>query len=316
MNDLLERYLAAVCSYFIGPQKEIVYQTLKTEMKKSAKHYDDLEDLIIQYGHPRSVALSYGYRPYITHIYNQKIISKVQKYMFALILIYLIFSTLFSFHKLDYLPFLPKYYMTNHNHVIILWILSHPTVIIISIIVASLLLIMTLNKKYPVTQSYDLVWNHETVAQLPHPSRYPSHMIETILIITFSMFFLVFYIYFHSSTILRVQNATYQMIHLLNELFQPFVIMILLDCIVDLTKRTYSKQYLKYSSFMNIFVLVALTFFIIRSNYLNDFLLPMEGIFHYIMINFLIFTAIVFIAIISLYKLIRNLKYHYSLFKK
>ena len=314
MNDLLERYLAAVCSYFIGPQKETVYQTLKTEMKKSAKHYDDLEDLIIQYGHPRSVALSYGYRPYITHIYNQKIISKVQKYMFALILIYLIFSTLFSFHKLDYLPFLPKYYMTNHNHVIILWILSHPTVIIISIIVASLLLIMTLNKKYPVTQSYDLVWNHETVAQLPHPSRYPSHMIETILIITFSMFFLVFYIY--SSTILRVQNATYQMIHLLNELFQPFVIMILLDCIVDLTKRTYSKQYLKYSSFMNIFVLVALTFFIIRSNYLSDFLLPMEGIFHYIMINFLIFTAIVFIAIISLYKLIRNLKYHYSLFKK
>lgn len=316
MNDLLERYLAAVCSYFIGPQKETVYQTLKTEIKKSAKHYDDLEDLIIQYGHPRSIALSYGYRPYITHIYNQNIISKVQKYMFALILIYLIFSTLFSFHKLDYLPFLPKYYMTNHNHVIILWILSHPTVIIISIIAASLLLIMILNKKYPVTQSYDLVWNHETVAQLPHPSRYPSHMIETILIITFSMFFLVFYIYFHSSTILRVQNATYQMIHLLNELFQPFVIMILLDCIVDLTKRTYSRQYLKYSSFMNIFVLLALTFFVIRSNYLNDFLLPMEGIFHYIMINFLIITAIIFIAITSLYKLIRNLKYHYSLFKK
>ena len=316
MNDLLERYLAAVCSYFIGPKKEAVYQTLKSEIKKSAKHYDDLEDLIIQYGHPRSVALSYGYRPFMTHIYNPKIYIKIQKYMFTFAFIYLILSTLFSLYQLDYLPFIPKHEFITHAQKLFPWIFTHTTLIMIGIALVSIFLLIMLDKKYPVNQVYDLTWNQNSLAALPHPSRYPSHFIETILMFVFAMYFLGFYIYFNSSTIIHVQNTTYQMIHLLTSFFQPFVMMILFDYIVDLTKKTYTRNYLKYSIMINIFILIALIFFILNSGYLKDFLLPMNGIYHYATINFLIMGAIILISFISLYKIIRNFKYYSSLFKK
>lgn len=316
MNDLLERYLAAVCSYFVGSKKETVYQTLKIEIKKSAKHYDDLEDLIIQYGHPRSVALSYGYRPYVTHIFNQKINLKIQKYMFTLAFIYLVISTLFSLHQLDYLPFITNHSFIMHAEEFFPWILTHSTLIMIGIALISMLLLVTLDKKYPVDQTYDLTWNQDSLVHLPHPSRYPSHLVETALMFVFAGYFLGFYIYFGSSTVIRIQNSTYQMIHLLTTFFQPFVMMIILDYIVDITKKTYTKKYLKYSSIVNIFILIALVFFIFNSNYLKDFLLPMNGIYHYVTINFLIIGAVSLMILISLYKIIRNFKYYYSLFRK
>ena len=82
MNDLLERYLGAVCSYFLGPKRHRVYTDLKEQIQKSAHHYDDLEDLLVSYGHPRSVALSYGYRPFLQHIYNPKIVNFIEKTVF------------------------------------------------------------------------------------------------------------------------------------------------------------------------------------------------------------------------------------------
>ena len=37
MNDLLERYLGAVCSYFLGPKKHYVYFDLKNLLKNIRK---------------------------------------------------------------------------------------------------------------------------------------------------------------------------------------------------------------------------------------------------------------------------------------
>lgn len=67
MNDLLERYLGAVCSYFFGQKRQYVYHDLKQQISQSVHQYEDMEDLLISYGHPLSVAYSYGYRPIVFH---------------------------------------------------------------------------------------------------------------------------------------------------------------------------------------------------------------------------------------------------------
>ena len=56
MNDLLERYLGAVCSYFFGRKRQYVYLDLKTQISKSVHQYEEMEDLLISYGNPLSVA--------------------------------------------------------------------------------------------------------------------------------------------------------------------------------------------------------------------------------------------------------------------
>ena len=46
MNDLLERYLGAVCSYFFGRKRQYVYHDLKTQISQSVHQYEDMEDLL------------------------------------------------------------------------------------------------------------------------------------------------------------------------------------------------------------------------------------------------------------------------------
>ena len=79
MNDLLERYLGAVCSYFFGQKRQYVYHDLKQQISQSVHQYEDMEDLLISYGHPLSVAYSYGYRPIVFHHFNTYIVNLIQK---------------------------------------------------------------------------------------------------------------------------------------------------------------------------------------------------------------------------------------------
>ena len=39
MNDLMERYLSAVCSYFMGPKRKVIYKDLKKQLQANAKNY-------------------------------------------------------------------------------------------------------------------------------------------------------------------------------------------------------------------------------------------------------------------------------------
>ena len=106
------------------------------------------------------------------------------------------------------------------------------------------------------------------------------------------------------------------MIHLMTYFFQPFIMIIYLDYIIDLTKKKYTKKYLKYSSVINLFTIVALITFIVNSEYLQYYLLPLNITFSYFLVNFFIIGAISIILFISLYKLLRNIKSYRSLFKK
>ena len=318
MNELLERYLGAVCSYFIGPKKEYVYHDLKNQLKTSAKHYDDLEALLIQYGHPRSVALSYGYRPFFNHIFNSKVVNKIEKYIFAFSFIYLFFSTLYYLYQLNCLPFQTTHQVTSslNTSTSILWILSHPIIVSLFIVVFSLFSLYMLEMKFPEKQDYDLTWNVKTLNDLPHVSHYPSHIIESTFMIVFMIYFALYALFFNSDTIIRIQHSSYQMIHLMTYFFQPFIMIIIFDYFIDMTKKTYTKKYLKYSTFINIFTITSLTFFVINSNYLNNYLLPFDINFQYILVNVFILGALFMIYFISVYKFLRNIKYYRALYKK
>lgn len=318
MNDLLERYLSAVCSYFMGPKRKAVYNDLKLQIQSSVKHYDDLEELLIDYGHPRSLALSYGYRPITKHIYNPKVVSLVERVVFSLSFLYLFFSTLYYLQQFNCLPFQSTQQVasTLNTSTLLTWILSHPIIIMGSIFLISIICLIFLDYKNSLVQEYDLKWDIKIINHLPPPSHYPTHVIETILIIIFSIFFFFFALYFTSNKILEIQHASSQMIHLMTSFFQPFVMIIYLDYIIDMTKKKYSKKYLKYSSGINLFTIIALIVFIVNSNYLQHYLLPLDISFEYILVDFFIIGAICMILLISLYKLLRNIKSYRSLFKK
>lgn len=318
MNELLERYLGAVCSYFIGPKKEYVYHDLKNQLKTSAKHYDDLEALLIQYGHPRSIALSYGYRPFFNHIFNSKVVNKIEKYIFAFSFIYLFFSTFYYLYQLNCLPFQTTHQVTSslNTSTSILWILSHPVIVSLFIVVFSLFSLYMLEMKFPEKQDYDLTWNVKTLNDLPHVSHYPSHIIESTFMIVFMIYFALYALFFNSDTIIRIQHSSYQMIHLMTYFFQPFIMIIIFDYFIDMTKKTYTKKYLKYSTFINVFTIISLTFFVINSNYLNNYLLPFDINFQYILVNVFILGALFMIYFISVYKFLRNIKYYRALYKK
>lgn len=318
MNDLLERYLGAVCSYFMGKKKKSVYQELKQQIQTSAKHYDDLEDLLVSYGHPRSIALTYGYRPVLSHIYNPHIVNKVEKFVFTFSFIYLFFSTLYYLQQFQCLSFQSSATVVAklNTSTIIYWILSHPIIIMGSVFVLSVIGLIILDRKNTFNQDYDVEWNIDKLYKLPPPSHYPSHAVETIFIIVFAIYFFFFSFYFTSNKILEIQHASSQMIHLMTYFFQPFIMIIFLDYIVDMTKKIYTRRYLKYTSVINLFTIIALIVFVMNSDFLKHYLLPLDISFDYILINVLIIGAITMILVISSYKLLRNIKAYRSLFKK
>ncbi len=309
MNDLLERYLGAVCSYFFGPKKKKVYYDLKDHILSSVNHYDDLEDLLVNYGHPRSIALSYGYRPFIIHIYNHQITTFIEKIVFIVSGIYLFFSTLYYLGQLNCLP-------VSLDFPILSWALSHPFIIMGSIALISFIALIILDKKAPVNQIHDVSWSLEKLYQLPHQSHYPHHMAETILMIIFALFFIAYTTFFSRDIILQIQNQTYQMIHLMIYFFQPFIMIIFVDYIIDMTKKIYSKKYIKYSSVINLFTIISLSVFVFNSNFLADYLLPLNVNINYTLVNCFVVGALIMIYLISIYKLIRNIKSYRFQFKK
>ena len=98
--------------------------------------------------------------------------------------------------------------------------------------------------------------------------------------------------------------------------FQPFIMIIIFDYFIDMTKKIYTKKYLRYSSFINLFTIISLSIFVINSQFLNNYLLPYHLNFEYLLVNAFIIIALCFIYFISLYKLFRNIKSYRSLFKK
>ncbi|MEG0275526.1 MAG: hypothetical protein RR630_00710 [Coprobacillus sp.] len=318
MNDLLERYLGAVCSYFNGPKRHKVYRDLKREIQSSVHQYDDLEAMLVSYGHPRCVALSYGYRPLLNHTFNPKVVVFVEKLVFIVSGIYLFFSTLYYLQQFNCLPFQTTQHVVSSIYMstFFTWLLSNPFVIMLSISVISCIIFFLLDRKYPADLSPLEHWNIETLNSLPHQSHYPYRITETVFMVIFTLYFFIYTLFFSSDTILIIQHESYQMIHLMTYFFQPFIMIIFVDYFIDMTKKRYTKRYLKYSSLINLFTLSSLIIFIYNSDLLKDYLLPFGVSFEYTLVNIFILGAIFMISLISLYKLMRNLKSYRSLFRK
>lgn len=318
MNDLLERYLGAVCSYFNGPKRHQVYNELKNEIQASAHQYDDLEAMLISYGHPRSVALSYGYRPILNHTYNPKVIIFVEKLVFIVSGIYLFLSTLYYLQQFNCLPFQSTQHVVSSIYMstFFTWLLSNPFLIMLTISIISCVIFVLLDKAHPVAQEEESIWTVKQLNSLPHQSHYPYRITETVFMILFTLYFFVYTLFFSSEIILVIQHESYQMIHLMTYFFQPFIMIIFVDYFIDITKKRYTKKYLKYSSLINLFTISSLFTFIYNSDLLKDYLLPFNNSFEYTMVNTFIIGALFMISMISLYKLVRNLKSYRSLFRK
>ena len=318
MNDLLERYLGAVCSYFFGRKRQYVYHDLKTQISQSVHQYEDMEDLLMSYGHPLSVAYSYGYRPTIYHHFNPKIVNFIEKLVFLISGIYLFLSTLYYLEQFGCLSFQStnNVVTTMNTSSIFEAFLSYPIIIMIGIIAIAILALIILDKKEPIPQDLNLRWNIQDLDHLHHPSHYPNHTIETIFMIIFIAFFICYGFFFSSDIIIKIQHESYQMIHMMTYFFQPFIMIIIFDYFIDMTKKIYTKKYLKYSFIINLFTIVSLTIFVVNSHFLSQYLLPINTNFQYILVNAFIITALFFIYFISLYKLVRNIKSYRFLFKK
>lgn len=318
MNDLLERYLSAVCSYFMGAKKKKVYKDLKQDISNLATHYDELEKALIKYGHPRSVALSYGYRPIFSHVYNPHYVSVAQRIMISLSFLYLFLSTIYYLQQLNCLPFqdMSQTASTFHTSTTITWILSHPIVIMLSILSFCFLFLILIDFKYPINQDYDVYWDEKALSCLPHPSHYPRRTNEHFVVLIFIVFFFIYGTFFSSYTIIEIQHSSSQMIHLMTYFFKPYIMIILFDYVIDITKKIYTRRYIKYSSFVNLFIVISLTFFVVNSHFLRDYLLPFNININYAFADILIVGALLLIYSISFYKLIRNLNSYKSLFKK
>ena len=194
--------------------------------------------------------------------------------------------------------------------------LSYPIIIMIGIIAIAILALIILDKKEPIPQDLNLCWNIQDLDHLPHPSHYPNHTIETIFMIIFIAFFICYGFFFSSDIIIKIQHESYQMIHMMTYFFQPFIMIIIFDYFIDMTKKIYTKKYLKYSFVINLFTIVSLTIFVVNSHFLSQYLLPINTNFQYILVNAFIIIALFFIYFISLYKLVRNIKSYRFLFKK
>lgn len=317
MNNLTERYIGAVCSYFTILKKKKVQKDLEETLEREASHYENEEDMLLDFGHPKSVALGYGYRPFTPFSFHPKIISRVEKYIYGISGIYLFLSTFYYLYQFKVLPFQSTNTVVSSlsSSNFFTMILSKPIPVMLLIALFSLLALFILNNNSD--ESYkNIQWDLETLQSLPHPSHYPNHLAETVLMIIFGLFFFLFTLFFSREVILFIQHSSYQMIHLMIYFFQPFIMIILFDYFIDMTKKIYTRRYIVYTTIINLFILLSLSIFIIKSDFLKDYLLPSQISIEYSMVNFFIIGALVLIYLISFYKLVRNLRSYLLLFKK
>ena len=239
-----------------------------------------------------------------------------EKLYFTFSFLYLFTSALFYLNELNCISFVKNLNTSAILPSYIIWILSNPVIVLLMIALITYIIFLLCDKKNPVSQDYDLKWTKEDLFRLPHPSHYPDHLIDINIIIFFSVFFLVFTVFFNTDFVIEAQNLTQRMIHILVKFFQPFMTITILVHLLDMTKKLYSKKYLKYSIFINLFTFSTLTMFTINSNFLHDYLLPIRFNNFYIIVNTFIIGALLLLYFISMYKIVKNLRYYKYLYKK
>lgn len=318
MNDLIERYISAVCAYFIGKKQAYVYNDLKTLLTSSEIDYEELENKLIEIGHPRSMAYNYGYKPFTQHIFDQKKIHHFEKIFFSISFIYLFLSTLYYLQQLNALPFVNDIVVDKYIEVIpaIHWILSNPIFIFSCITITMFLLFLLQEKKTSAKQSHDLNWTKKELHNLSRSATYPNHNNDLNILVVFSVFFVTYSLLFTSNVVFKIDPLSFGMVDLISNFFQPFMMTIFLTYALDLTKKHYSRRYLKYSIFICFVTLVGLTVFVVNTQFMNNYLLAVSSGAMYLIINTCNITAITLLYIASFYKFIVSIQYYRQLYKK
>lgn len=317
MNDLIERYISAVCAYFIGKKQAFVYNDLKDLLTSSITDYEELENKIIELGHPRSMAYNYGYKPFTQHIFNPKKIHQFEKVFFSISFLYLFLSTLYYLQQLNALPFINTDLTSEYLKAtpIIHWILTKPIFIFSCMSIIIFLLFLLQEKKELVAQSYDLNWTKKELDKLSHPSTYPNHNADLKIITVFSAFFIIYTLLFSSNAIFQIDHLSFSLIDLISNFFQPFMMTIFLTYVLDLTKKHYSRRYLKYCIFICFITIIGLSIFVINTQFMSNYLLPASESIIYFIINAFNIIAIILLYISASYKFIISIKFYKDLYR-
>ena len=317
MNDLIERYISAVCAYFIGKKKHIIYNDLKENLTASDLDYEELENKIIEYGHPRSMAYNYGYKPFTQHIFNQKKVHQFEKAFFSISFIYLFLSTLYYLQQLNALPFFSSDITGDYLKAIpaIHWFLTHPIFVFSFMSMIIFILFLIQDKRASTTQSFDLRWTKKELDNLASPSTYPNHDADLFIVIVFSIFFIIYTLLFSSNIVFQIDPLSFSLIDLISDFFQPFMMSIFLTYVLDLTKKHYSRRYLKYSIFICFITIIGLSVFLINTNFMSNYLLADSQGILYSIINIFNLIAVTLLYLVALYKFIVSIRYYKNLYK-
>ena len=317
MDSLIERYVYAVGSYFHGRHRDHICQQIRSDIEHMNTIENDTEKVILSFGHPKSLAYSYGYRDFSQHVYNPRILNNIKTFFYGSSVIYLFLSILTNLYRLNSLPFQTSIQtdLLKRCHLLFSFF-SYPFLVIVLLGLFSIVVLFLFDYKYPVEQTYHLTFTKKELYELPSINHYSHRDFETCITILFALYFFIYTLFFHQDIIMKIQNESYQMIHLMINFFQPYILMIFIEYIYDMSKRTYSKRLLRYSHLNNFIVFISISFFIYKSHFLSEYLLTSSTNIYYVMINFFIIFSFIFIYFMLLYKILRGIKARYTLIKK
>lgn len=306
--DLKKNYIASVSSYFHLNNKLKIEEKLSQLMDECIDHYESEEDMLISFGHPKSIAYTYGYRPLlISFTPHHKIIKTFEYIFFFLLDFYLILCSAYYMYVFGYMPSF-KIFKLIYSHSILLVLIQEPFLTMCSISIIILMILCLIDTTKPLGKE-DLTWNAEKLHALPSYKVYTYHKHETFfmgLFIAFFFLFALFYIFnglgFHHAHI-NVRMIYY--------FLQSYIALIILSYILDLSKRIYDKKYLISSLISQIVTIVSLNYAVYQSHFLQHFLYPIKNGF--LINNVFLILAVLAIEGICLFKIIKNCYYLFTL---
>ena len=108
----------------------------------------------------------------------------------------------------------------------------------------------------------------------------------------------------------------FSLVDLISNFFQPFMMTIFLTYILDLTKKRYSRRYLKYCVFICFITIIGLSVFIVNTHFMSNFLLSNINGSVYDIINAFNIMAFGLLYLVAIYKFISSVKFYKDLYKK
>lgn len=314
MDSLKENYLASVMHYFHGFKKLKVRHELLKEMRKREDRYESEETMLIGMGHPKSVAYNYGYRPYLTHQFSRELIHRFEKSFFLIMNAFILLSAIYYLQAFSALPQWQIFKVFYESRVFSM-ILRNPFLVICLVMIVLLGLLFINDMKKKDVQEEDLSWNKKKLYALPASYLYAHHHLESGFMMIFCTFFFLFNLFFTINP-LHYSPSSLKNIHLMILYFQPYMAIIFIDFLFDLSKRTYEKSYLHYSLSANILIFLFLNYFLLHTSFLKNYLLPLASRDANLIANGFVIGAIFLIEYIVIYKISKNIKNLYLLSKK